>query len=289
MSRLTICSVLTILSLSAGTCFAADPPKSESALKQKDQAARICSSVEVQPVAGLSDDEAEEVSFAAGRTLKHIGQARDALREGKKEEAARHVDQGLKLIAIIESVLPHYKVKTAIKSGNLQYEDEEEVAPRYVTLFDELERRDILSPVKQAKQEAAGKGARKGEKSGEGNEAAGALVVSHVDVNYSAAKLDIPLARHMLAHAKRDLQGGKTDAADEALLAVQSRGVLLEYEEIDLPLEEAADNLKLAEIEMKEGRQAEAKAALHMAIDDLKRYEKLVGENRGAEVKALHA
>ena len=72
------------------------------------------------------------------------------------------------------------------------------------------------------------------------------------------------------------------------LLLFQSEGVLFEYVEIDLPLEEAADNLKLAEIELKEGRQDEAKAALHVAIDELKRYEILVGEKRGTEVKALH-
>lgn len=92
----------------------------------------------------------------------------------------------------------------------------------------------------------------------------------------------------MPAQANLKLQDGKAADADKALLAVQSGAVLLEYEEIDLPLEEAADNLKLAEIEMQEGRHVAAKAALDVAVDQLKRYEELVGDNQGAEVKSLH-
>ncbi len=55
-----------------------------------------------------------------------------------------------------------------------------------------------------------------------------------------------------------------------------------------MPLEEVADNLKLAEAELKDGDPEDAKAALHVAMDELKRYEKMVGEKRGSEVKALH-
>jgi len=279
-------SVLTMFCLTATAAFAADSPKSESASKKKEQPARISSKVDVQPAAPLTDKEAGEVSFAAGRILKHISQARHAIREKKKDEAAAHVAQGLKLVAIIDGVLPHSKVKAEIKSGDLVYTDEDDVAPRYVMLFDELERRDIISPIVQAKKEAERK--QDHGKAAAAKEAPGALAVSHVDIVYSTAKFDIDLARHMLNRAKRDLDGGKTEPADEALLALQSEGVLFAYEEVDLPLEEVADNLKLAEIEVKEGRPEEAKAALHVAMDDLKRYEKLVGEKRGSEVKALH-
>lgn len=279
-------SVVALFCLTATAAFAADPPKSGAASKKKEQPTRISSTVDVLPSAALSDKEASDVSFAAGRILKHISQARNAIREKSATEAAAHVDQGLKLIAIIESVLPHSVVKTEIKSGDLIYTDEDDVTARYVTLFDELERRDIISPIVQAKKEAEHKQSRGKEPAAK--EAPGALAVIHADIVYSTAKLDIELARHMLNRAKRDLDGGKTEPADEALLALQSQGVLFAYEEIDLPLEEVADNLKLAEVEMKEGRSEEAKVALHVAIDDLKRYEKLVGEKRGSEVKALH-
>ena len=239
--------------MTATAALAADSPKSETTAKKKEQPSRISSKVDVHPVAALSDKEAREVSFAAGRILKHIVQARDAIRENKKDDAAKHVEQGLKLVAIIDGVLPHYKVKTEIKSGDNAYSDEDDVTPRYVTLFDELDRRDIISPIVQAKKEAQQKQQKTPGTQGAANVAPGAMAVSHADIHHTTAKVDIVLARHMLNRAKQFLHDGKVAEADEALLAVQSGGVLFEYEEIDLPLEEAADNLKLAEIEMKEG------------------------------------
>lgn len=265
-----------------------DLPKSSSSAKTKTPVPRIASTVDARATATLTDEEATQVSFAAGRVLKHISQSRDSIHEKKEVDASRHVEQGLKLLAIMDSVLPHYKVKTEIKAGEHAYLDEDDVSPRYVTLFDELERRDIISPIAQAKKESQLQPA-KGQHAGNGsNQPPIPVAVSHVDLNYSTVKLDIALAKQMLERAKLDLQAGKANEADAALLVVQSRGVLFEYEEVDLPLEEAADNLKLAETEMKEGRTIEAKAALHVAIDQLKRYEKLVGDSRGAEVRALH-
>ena len=169
--------------------------------------------------------------------------------------------------------MPHHKVKTEIKSGTLAYNDEDEVVPNYVTVFEELERRDIVSPVVQAKREAQQKPAQAA--SGADHSAKAATVpmaVTHADIDYTALKLDIALAKRDLNAAKTELTDGKPEQADIALLALQSQGVLFEYEEIDLPLAEAADNLKLAQAEMNAGRFAEAKAALNVAVDDLKRY-----------------
>lgn len=288
MSHSTPLAWALLLSMATAAAFAGDSPKSDAAAKKKELLSRISSKVDVHPVAVLSDNESGEVSFAAGRILKHIAQARDAIRENKQDDAARHVEQGLKLVAIIDHVLPHFKVKTEIKSGDKAYSDEDDVSPRYVMLFDELERRDIISPITQARKEVQQKQPKNHGTQAPVSAATGALAVSHVDIHHTTAKVDIVLARHMLNRAKQFLHDGKFSEADEALLTVQSGGVLFEYEEIDLPLEEAADNLKLAEIEMAQGRHAEAGAALNVAIEQLKKYEKFAGENRGAEVKALH-
>lgn len=288
MSSQLLRSMAALFIFSASTVLAADPSRSATTPKKKAASARISSSVDVQPAAPLSDQEFREVSFTAGRILTHIARARDAIRDKKSDDAAMQVEQSLKLTAIIDNVLPHYKVKTEIKSGDLAYSDEDDVTLRYVTLFDELEHRDIISPIVQAKKEAQQKQEQKEEPDAATKKGRGAIAISHADISHTTAKLDIVLARHMLNRAKQALDDGKTEEADESLHAVQNRGVLLEYEEIDLPLEEAADNLKLAEMEMQEGRHAEAKAALEVAIDQLKEYEELAGENRGAEVKSLH-
>lgn len=271
--------------LSTIAAFAADP---QEPAPTKEQRPRITSKVETEAVTALSDEEAKDISFAAGRILKHVIQARDALRQTNLEHATVHVKQGVKLVAIVESVLPRYSVKTEITSGELTYSDEDDVTPRYVTLFDELERRDIISPVLQVQKQS--KGPRQKNQPGQpaSKEAPGALAISRAEIAYSTATLDIVLTRHLLALARQNLAEGKVTEADEALLAIQSEAVLFEFEEIDLPLEEAADNLKLAEIEMREGRYAEAKAALQVAVDQLKNYEELVGENQGAEVQMLH-
>jgi hypothetical protein len=288
MSHAWTRSLTAILCLTVSAAIAADAPKPQAPAKKKASTSRIASKVDMEPVGELSDEEAREVSFAAGRIVKHVIQARYAIREKENEQAATHVRQGLQLIAIIDCVLPHFKVKTEIKSGDLTYSDEDDVAANYVRFYDELERRDIISPIAQAKREAQHGGQNKQSAESAAKEAPTALAVSHADIVYSTAKLDIVLARHMLTRAKEDLAEDKAAEADQALLALQSRGVLFEVEEIDLPLEEAADNLKLAELEMQAGRVADAKAALHAAIDQLKRYESLVGENRGADVKSLH-
>ena len=48
---------------------------------------------------------------------------------------------------IIDCVLPHFKVKTQISSGDISYADEDDVTPRFVTLFEEIDRHDVISPV----------------------------------------------------------------------------------------------------------------------------------------------
>jgi hypothetical protein len=179
-------------------------------------------------------------------------------------------------------------VKTEIKSGDLVYSDEDDVAPRYLVIFDELERRDIISPIVQAKKEAEPAPLPDQAKSATPKDTPTQVAVSYADLVYSSARLDIELARRALNHAKRSLEADKLEQADKALLALQSQGVLFEYDEVELPLAEVADNLKLAETELKEGRHDDAKAALHVAMDELKRYEKMVGDKRGAEVKSLH-
>jgi len=287
MSKSTFCSGFTTFIFAATVAFAADTPKSDSP-KKHDSPARISSNVAVNAASNLSAKEANELSFAAGRILKHVAQARHSLADKKKDDAARHVEQGVKLIAIIDHVLPHSKVKTEIKSGDLVYSDEDDVAPRYLVIFDELERRDIISPIVQAKKEAEPAPLPDQAKSATPKDTPTQVAVSYADLVYSSARLDIELARRALNHAKRSLEADKLEQADKALLALQSQGVLFEYDEVELPLAEVADNLKLAETELKEGRHDDAKAALHVAMDELKRYEKMVGDKRGAEVKSLH-
>jgi hypothetical protein len=64
--------------------------------------------------------------------------------------------------------------------------------------------------------------------------------------------------------------------------------VIFSFNEVELPLVEATDNLKLAQLQAKAGEHTEALATLKLASDDLKRYERITGESRGKEVRALY-
>ena len=139
----------------------------------------------------------------------------------------------------------------------------------------------------RAKTEAAEKSsAQQGD--GKAASAKGSVYFSQADIDYTSLKLDVDLTRRLLREAKKSLADGDLKQADIALSNIQAMAVLLEYDEIDLPLAQAADNLKLAETEMKVGRYDAAKAALDAANDELEKYEKQTGETRSKEVKALH-
>lgn len=293
MFRSTLAGVASAMLLLPGVCLSGDQSPKKSVVakdskpsretKSSPEHSRITSKVQVEPVSHLSEREANEVALCGSRIIKHVVQARGALQHKDEVGAAKHLQQAIKLLAIIDSVLPRFKVTTEIESGEHAYSDEDEFTTQYITLFEELERRDILTPVAQAKQAANQKDANPDEADEEVP-----LAVTHADIDMSSLRLDLTLTRRMLTVAQKLLQDKKPQHADTELMMLLARGVIFVYNEVDLPLEEAADNLKLAEWDLKDGRRKEAKAALHVAIDQLKAYEKQVGENRGKEVNALH-
>ena len=250
---------------------------------------RITAKTEVYPMAKLTDEESRSISIAAGRVLKHAAQAMEALVDEKKDEALKHIDKGLTLLRIIENAVPRYKVKAEIKSGDITYKDEDEVSQRLVTIFDELEDFDIITPAIQAKK--AKKYADRTGKSKKEKKAAvsDAPVVAYAGIEYTAMKLDTSLAKRLFERAKKNINNDKVGDSISDLRTIQVNGVIFEFDEVDLPLERAADNLKLAELELKhKNRHEEVRAALNAASDALREYEKLTGDHRSKEVRDLN-
>ena len=112
MVRNVLYSSLAMLCGMGIECLGAEPGEGASAISNFIQ-------VVVEPNSALTDKESRELSFAAGRVLKHVAQAGASLAEKKNDQASLHVDQGMKLMAIIDGVLPRYKMKTTINSGEL--------------------------------------------------------------------------------------------------------------------------------------------------------------------------
>jgi hypothetical protein len=95
------------------------------------------------------------------------------------------------------------------------------------------------------------------------------------------------MAKSGLRLAAQALKDGDTDRADAALGTVLG-AVIFRYDVADVPLVQAADNLKVAEFELQQGDQGAVQAALSAATDALKQYERVAGDSRSREVKKLH-
>ena len=240
---------------------------------------RITSTIDAEPTAKLTAEESQAVSVAAGRILKHVNEARVALEDKKKKSALEHIEKGLTLVRIIEHAMPPIKVKADIQAGDISYHHEEEAHQALIPIFEELDQVDIIGPAARVKRE---KSQASGQKRTE------PLAVTYAGVEFTSLDLDLALAKRNLGRAQKALKDNRFDDADSALATIQSRGVIFGLVEDYLPLREAADNLKLAEDDMKRGQPQEAKAALQIASNALKDYEKTAGENRSKEVKKLH-
>jgi len=240
---------------------------------------RITSTIDAQPASKLTPEESQAVSVAAGRILKHVNDARVDIDEEKKKEALEDIEQGLTLVKIIEQAVPPIKVKAEIQAGDIKYQHEEEEKQALIPIFEELDQVDVVGSTKGVKKET-------GSKSGEKRPVPRA--VTYAGIEFTSLDLNLPLAKRNLVRAKKALEDNRSDDADTALLDIQTRGVIFGLVEDFLPLREAADNLKLAEYEFKNGQAKEAETALKVASDALKEYEKIAGENRAKDVKKLH-
>jgi hypothetical protein len=238
---------------------------------------KITANTDVKAISSLSDKESQALSISAGRVLKHTESARQKVLDKNKEGALAEITQGLKLINIIENTAPKHKVVTDIVSEGITYHDEEEVTQRYVAVFNESFIDDIITPVIQTK------------KTGKSNkDNIIAPVKDYSVLSHTSVKLDVIFAKRKLMQAQKQLNKDNFDDAGLALASIQSSGIIFEFDEIELPLVEAAKNLFLSKFEANEGKYIEALATLKQASSDLKKYEELAGESRAAEVKKLH-
>ena len=237
---------------------------------------RITAKTDVKPLVTLSAQESQAMSLAAGRILLHVDNARVAIGVEDNKKAQKELDQGLTLIKVIENAQPKYKVTTTIKTGDVTYSDADEVSSRFVPVYNEQHIENVIAPVAQAK---AKKSKGHGHKS--------AFLEDYSAWRQSTMKLNVVMAADALALAKKELDKGHFDNADMALSLLQSEGVVFEFYEVELPLTEAADDLKLAQLEVSEGKVEQAKATLKRTSDNLKKYGSIVGESRAKEVSKL--
>lgn len=199
---------------------------------QGQQQASITSDVQVTSQGELSEEERRSLSLAAGRLLKHVHQARQAIHQQQKQQAMGHIDKGLTLAQIIESAVPIHEVTARIQAGDMTYEDKERVKQLIVPIYTELEKVTLMAPLRAAKQEAAKNGGSARELSpgkpsqqspsarpSQPSQPAMTPVVAGVEVHHTHIMLDVSAAKEHLRAAKQALNNDKDEAADGALAA----------------------------------------------------------------------
>jgi len=255
--------------------------------------------VQVTPQDQLNEEERRALSLAAGRLLKHVHQARQAVEQQQKQAAIRHIDQGLTLVRIIEDAVPTYQVTARIQAGDTTYEDQEQVKQLMVPIYAELEKVTLMAPLMAAKKEAARSGdAAHPSSSGKqaqpssaaqpspSSQAAMTPVVPGVEAHSTRIMLDVSAAEEHLQAAKRALNEDRYEAADGALAAVQ-RGVNFAFVEVDLPLLRARENLMLAKTHMQAGEVQDARMTLEAASQALETYAQRADKSRASQVQGL--
>ncbi len=231
---------------------------------------RITSDVSVSSGKSLTPKERRALSYAAIRILKHVHQARVDIRYEDEKDALRHTEKALKLVNIVETALPSYKVATNIKSGDLTYEDEESVKPTLIPIYMELDEvTSLLLPVRRAKLEAAD------------SQSGGTT-----SVQYTNVMLDVNEAKYQLEQAAALLKKKDTAQANTALKAIQE-GVIFEYDEIDVPLLKARWNLIDASRSYARKDYEAAKRSLERAASALEIYKTRVGSQISRRAQAL--
>lgn len=284
--RPVLCVLLVIGGFTVSKAFCDDKSPGTSPSKVEASPSRIVSQVEVKPKSAPTEQEMHELSLAASRVLKHVTQARNALHHKKLDDAKIQIQQALKLVAMINSLQPRYAVKTEIKAGDHIYRDEEEVVPQYVVLFTDLEYFDVISPVVDAKRQRHAQPHGNADKH-ENVDSAGAWAIVQEDVRFTTARMNVAFTDQRLHAALKALESGKPQNADEALADLQANAVILELVEADVPLKEAVDYLRIAELQAKAGHIHKAKSALQQASEKLKAYEGTFGIAGSTEVKAM--
>lgn len=236
---------------------------------------RITSDIKVMTKAKLSNKEKRALSQAAGRLLKHVHQARLSIKRKDDAQAVAHVEKALKLAQIIENAAPNYEINATIKSGNISYQENEQVKQLLIPVYAELDEvTSSLAPVRKAKKEAATSQSETPSPAGE------------MDLQYTSVVLDVGEAKYTLENALSALQKNDSDRADKALASIQE-DVIFEYDELDLPLVKARWHLMEAVRHAADKEYKEAKQSLEKSAVALESYTGRMGEDASKKARSL--
>ncbi|MHB1423655.1 MAG: YfdX family protein [Gemmataceae bacterium] len=166
--------------------------------------------------------------------------------------------------------------------------DQREVQENRIPLFEGMLSAKTLAPIVAAKQEAANNDTNNKQENNkqEAAEIKGVRLVSSETI-ITQVFADLNVVEAQLMRTVKALDANKTDDADKALAAAQTRGVEFRYNKEDTPLAQARDAMWLAKRSLEENNAAQAQTNLSVARQALRLYREVAPKERLKEVNQM--
>jgi hypothetical protein len=240
---------------------------------------------QVDSTSSLSREDRRKLGLAAGQLLMHVNKARKLLSRDDVSTALEQIDKALVLSRIIESNTPVFSVTSKISSGDLRYDDESTVSAPLIPVCSKLTQAMLLAPIVASRSMRDSSDAKAKEKEHEERE--GLLYrMSDVRAFASTAYIDIAYTRVNLEEALRESKKNNAQRA-QSLLGTVQKGVLLSYNETDIPVIQARDSLAIARVLARQGKMEDVRRALNASAGALDRYKPQAGQTQSEQVAGV--
>lgn len=220
------------------------------------------SSGTLSAAAGMSSKTAKDVTQLTGSLLRQVDAARHSILTHDKQAASNDIDKAL---------ADRAKLASLAKSDRLG---------SVIPLYSEFDEDSTLAPVMAARKKAPPSRAPAAANSYT------PITVDQVAGAFTFIGLDLHKARARLEAAKTALANNNEQAASDSLAAVED-DLIMESDQVNLPLLAARENLGIAGNAVKDGHAREASACLKQASEDLNQFAGSAQAQHAEQAKTL--
>jgi hypothetical protein len=222
----------------------------------------------------LNEEDVRQLSLLAAKVFEHVGEARDSLDADDTQTAQKEVNKAREAIKAIRTMLPTTTVhtRTVGPDGKAIYEDDREVQPSRIPMYEAILHAQTLAPILAARRSA--------------KEAIGMTVVeAETMATEVIANLD-PI-EGQLSKAAKALEKNNTDVASKALAMALVRGIDVRFNKEDSELTSARDAIWMAKRSLEENNPTQALVNLAVAKQRLQAYRVLLSQDQRQEVDQM--
>jgi len=221
-----------------------------------------------------SAEDVRQVSLLAAKVFEHVGEARDAVDADDTKTTLKEINKAREAIKAIRTILPKTTIhtRTVGPDGKAIFEDESEVQPSRVPLYEAILHSQTLAPILAARRNA--------------KEIAG-LTVVEAETVATEVIADLDPLEGQLSKAAKALEKGQTDVASKALAMALVRGLDVRFNKEDSELASARDAIGMAKRSLEENNSTQALVNLEVAKQRLQAYRLLLSQDQRQEVDQM--